>query len=284
MRGFILYDKAGLKRNFKFSEMMGEYAHKCGITLKTVLREELLPAMEGSELVIYKENEKISPPDFIINRCIDPFFAIFLESMGIPLFNSAEICRVCNDKRLTHIYFSGRGIPMADSFFINKFNTQRPETYPYILKTPDGHGGEEVFFISSKADEHSHSYTDLLCQKPAATKGRDLRVYVMNKKILAAVLRSSDKDFRSNFSLGGRAELYTLSKEERELVNKVISALPSGALYVGIDFIFDGEKMLLNEIEDIVGSRMLYEKTDIPVHELLVDSIINKLGKNDNKH
>jgi glutathione synthase/RimK-type ligase-like ATP-grasp enzyme len=55
--------------------------------------------------------------------------------------------------------------------------------------------------------------------------------------------------------------------------------MPKGALYVGIDFIFDEDAMFLNEIEDIVGSRMLYSQTSIPVHELLVDSVINEMNK-----
>jgi glutathione synthase/RimK-type ligase-like ATP-grasp enzyme len=101
----------------------------------------------------------------------------------------------------------------------------------------------------------------------------------MNGEILAPMLRHSSQDFRSNFTLGGTASLHTLSKEEKDLVNKVIKCMPKGALYVGIDFIFDEDAMFLNEIEDIVGSRMLYSQTSIPVHELLVDSVINEMNK-----
>ena len=48
--------------------------------------------------------------------------------------------------------------------------------------------------------------------------------------------------------------------------------------YAGIDFVFDSGEMKLNEIEDVVGARMLYKTCDIAAHELYVDYILNKIG------
>ncbi|MBE6544401.1 MAG: ATP-grasp domain-containing protein [Ruminococcaceae bacterium] len=280
MKGYILYDKKGYERNSVFAENICSYAASRGVDIQVLIREELCPAMQDSRLVLTFKNGSAVDADFILNRCIDPMFAEFAERSGITLFNSAEVCRICNDKRLTHIYLAGSGIPMADSAFLNKYDLDySPKSYPAVLKAPDGHGGSEVFFVRSKKELDSFSYTDRLIQTPCEKLGYDLRVYVMDGEILASVLRHSPNDFRSNFSLGGTAELYTLSQDQKDLVYKVIGAMPKGALYVGIDFIFDGDKMLLNEIEDIVGSRMLYTKTSIPVHELLTDCVINKMNK-----
>ena len=38
----------------------------------------------------------------------------------------------------------------------------------------------------------------------------------------------------------------------------------------------DGRPML-NEIEDVVGARMIYELTDMPLHELYIDRLIHAL-------
>lgn len=54
-------------------------------------------------------------------------------------------------------------------------------------------------------------------QKPASDLGRDLRVWLIGGKIIAAVLRKSDTDFRSNYCLGGSAQVYTLSESEKRL-------------------------------------------------------------------
>lgn len=279
MKGYILYDKESYKLNFGFANMIMDYAKQKGIHLTVLLREDVSMSMENSKLkLVHKSRDDISG-DFILNRCIDPMLAEFAEGAGFRLFNSFEVCRICNDKRLTHIYFANKGIPMVNSVFLNKFDKDYThKSYPAILKAPDGHGGKEVFWLDSPKD-FDHQYENRLVQAPVKKLGYDLRVYVMNGEILAPMLRHSSQDFRSNFTLGGTASLYTLSKEEKDLVNKVIKCMPKGALYVGIDFIFDEDTMFLNEIEDIVGSRMLYSQTSIPVHELLVDSVINEMNK-----
>ena len=280
MKGYILYDKKGYERNHLFAEALVQRAEQKGVRLEVLIREEIIPSLRDSRLCIVNKNGEELYCDFIINRCIDPLFAEFAEHMGIKLFNSAEVCRICNDKRLTHIHYAPLGIPMANSEFLNRFNKgHTPSQYPRVLKVPEGHGGEQVFWINDETQLSSYDLDERLLQVPVKKLGYDLRVYVMNKKILLSVLRHSERDFRSNFSLGGSAEIYELKKDEEALVQRVINGLPEGAFWVGIDFIFDGDKMLLNEIEDIVGARMIYSKTSIPVHELLVDGIIEQMNK-----
>ena len=43
--------------------------------------------------------------------------------------------------------------------------------------------------------------------------------------------------------------------------------------FVGVDFIRDGGRWVLNEIEDIVGSRMLYKTTDLDVASLYIKHV-----------
>jgi gamma-F420-2:alpha-L-glutamate ligase len=77
-------------------------------------------------------------------------------------------------------------------------------------------------------------------------------------KIVAAVKRTAPAgEFRSNYSLGGEISAYTLSDSEIETVNKVIELFDFSM--AGIDFIIDKNgAFVFNEIEDVVGSRMLY--------------------------
>ena len=277
MLGYLLYDNEGYRRNVWFSNELVNYAKSIGVTLKVIIREKLNFSMINSKLCPVYDGFVIDGPNFVINRCIDPFTAECFEFSGATVHNSANVCRICNDKRLTHAYFTRFGIQMADSIFINPaYDSPSPESYPVIIKSASGHGGSEVFMVNDR-DELEARMKQLaspcLIQKPVSKLGRDLRVYVMGGKIICSVLRSCDKDFRSNFSLGGNAELYTMTKEQKDLVYKVVKCLPF--TFGGIDFIFDGDKMLLNEIEDIVGSRMIYSLTDMPVHEMLIDQIVN---------
>jgi len=104
-----------------------------------------------------------------------------------------------------------------------------------------------------------------------------MRAYVLDGEIISCVMRSSDKDFRANHSLGGRAELCRPSEECRRIVSKMSEAL--GPCFVGIDFVFGEEgKAFLNEVEDVVGTRMLYELTGLDPAAILVDNVHSKMS------
>ena len=111
---------------------------------------------------------------------------------------------------------------------------------------------------------------DKVCIKQAVadTLGRDLRVYVLGKRILAGALRTSDTDFKSNFSLGGSATKVKVPRTCKRIIKKLYKSLRFD--FIGVDFIFDKGKPILNEIEDPVGCRMLYSFGGLdPIKEYL---------------
>ena len=88
------------------------------------------------------------------------------------------------------------------------------------------------------------------------------------------MLRINKGGFISNFCLGNDAIVYELNNNEIEIVNKILTI--SNFDYVGIDFLFDGGEIVFNEIEDSVGSRMLYSKTNLNVARDYTKYVINK--------
>lgn len=202
--------------------------------------------------------------DVVINRSNDYRVADFYEKQGATVFNGARFCRLANDKQLCYDFMSECGVEIMPT---------RYHTVPFVKKPKNSHGGNGVVmcFDEKEYDE------DFVCQKPASDLGKDVRVWVLGEKIVGAVLRSSTTDFRSNYCLGGKAERYNLSHEERSRVQKIISLVsPLGAHYYGIDFVFDGGKAVFNELEDTVGARMLYDLTDIDI----IDEYINYIKAN----
>ena len=117
--------------------------------------------------------------------------------------------------------------------------------------------------------------TAWIYQEMADTPGKDLRVYVTGNRITAAMLRSSETDFRSNYCLGGQASVYKLSGTEKRIVDTILSSLDIG--HCGIDFLFHKGHLIFNELEDVVGSRMLYRYTDIDVVSDYIDFILRDL-------
>ena len=97
----------------------------------------------------------------------------------------------------------------------------------------------------------------------------DLRVYIIGKKIVGAIKRQANNSFRANFSLGGSVTSYQCDKEILDYVNQVVQVFDFGM--VGIDFILD-------EIEDVVGARMLYQcQPDVHLLEQYFAFVSDKL-------
>lgn len=195
---------------------------------------------------------------YVINRTNDFHIAEFYEKQGIRVFNGSRLSRLANDKQLCYDFMQKNNIEIMPT---------RYSTPPFVKKPKNGHGGQGVVLCHNEKD-----YDEcFVCQKPASDLGKDLRVWVIGGKIITAILRVSRTDFRSNYCLGGEAVPYALSTNEETLVKKIISLVQGD--YYGIDFVFDGGKIVFNEIEDTVGARMVYDKTDIDILKLYCDYI-----------
>lgn len=264
MKGWLVYTKERAERNRGFIDWFLEEATSLGIDLQLVMREELTIGIKNHQLFI----DKKPLPDFAIVRCIDPLFSQQLNHTGIAVFNPPEVASITNDKARTHQFLAMHQIPMVDTIFMTKqqLDEAPPFPFPFVVKSVNGHGGKNVYMVENKNDRSTilPSLSDDVVVQRMAQQGKDVRVYVLGNEIIGAVLRSSHRDFRSNFTLGGNAELYQLSEQQKALTNKIISLFDFGL--VGIDFVFDEHGgFLLNEIEDVVGCRMLTTLTDINI-------------------
>ncbi len=214
------------------------------------------------DITLVNESYKGSA-DFVINRTNDYKIGEYYEQMGIRVFNPSALSRLANDKQKCYEFMQDNGIEIMPINYTG---------IPAVKKKIDGHGGTEVTVLT-KAEDFENGY---VYQKPCDTLGRDLRVWVIGGKIVTSILRESKTDFRSNFCLGGSATPYTLNDIEREQINKIIALIKID--YIGIDFIFNGGRLVFNEIEDTVGARMVYEKTDIDIIKLYCEYIKQELS------
>lgn len=278
MNAWLIYDQFEAERNKHYIQMYFDECSKRGIQLRLLISEDLTIGIRENKCSVMYLYEKLPAPHFVICRTIRPLLTKHLEIMGIPVFNNYFVSSVCNDKQKTYQYVSQANIRMMDSIFTNTDYTGEI-TYPVVVKPSNGKGGKNVFLVRNSEEYHhavkAMSGTDIIIQKPAGDLGRDLRVYVIGKRIIASILRVSQTDFRSNYCLGGSAELYDLSHQEKSIIDKVIEMFDFGL--VGIDFIFDQGQLVFNEIEDVVGSRMIYAKTDINIVSEYLEYILTKV-------
>lgn len=285
MIGWILYGRKEAEYNKHYITMYQEEGKKFDITFEVIIVEELEFGIRNNTWYIEYQGENVKLPKFVISRAIYPILSKQLECMKIPVFNGSEVARICNDKALTYQAVASLGIDIIDTTFCKqgklRDSLSRRNTKT-VVKTVDGHGGQQVYLVdpsdSLQVDEvvMDTCHHDTVLQPLVGTAHKDLRVYVIGDAIIAAILRKAKEGFKSNFSLGGDVSVYELNKEEREKVQLIIELVKPDM--VGIDFIVgDNGELIFNEIEDVVGARMLYQCTDINLVKLYIEHILDHL-------
>ena len=253
--GWLIYNYEDAAKNSGYIDWMLDEAKSLDLDLRLYYREDIQIGHRLNQLYVEHKRQSVELPDFAIVRTIDPFFTKQLEQLHITCFNSSFVSELANDKAKTHQYLTSIGIPMSDTVYCYGQPNADDMEFPFIAKDIHGRGGKQVYLIEQDRDLKELPDAKWIVQKPGVF-GKDIRVFVIGQRIVAAVLRESSSNFKANYTLGGSASLYKLSAVEKALVEQVIACFDFGM--VGIDFIFaeDGS-LMLNEIEDVVGSRTL---------------------------
>ena len=211
-------------------------------------------------------------PEIVVSRIRDADVLSQLEDYGSTVYNRSSVCRICNDKSATYSFVRSLGIPILPYSFPGQ---DLPDGPPWVVKSCIGHGGTEVFRAECVEDVdrlvRSLDGRRPIVQSFASDPGKDMRVYVLGGRIVASVLRTSETDFRANFKLGGRAEVSETPQAIREMVRRIVPELMAD--FIGIDFVFGDGRIYLNEIEDVVGTRMLYSLTDLDPARMYMEYI-----------
>ena len=262
-KGLLLYTQNDARVNTWFIEHLIDESKTRGIELTF---REFAPDLfaNGTDWDQY---------DFCINRTRFASVNKELEAKNIRCYNNLRTVTVANDKWLTFLLCRELGIPTADTLELKD-----PESLgfddPFIIKSRNGHGGSEVFWISGKDDMNKIELANAggyIVQKPVSEPGVDVRVYVLGDQVIAGVKRTSQTDFRSNFSLGGQVELFSPTNEQLAIIEKLQKNI--AADYAGFDFILHEGRWILNEIEDAVGARMLYSLCNYDIGEKFIEHI-----------
>ncbi|WP_342511078.1 ATP-grasp domain-containing protein [Sporosarcina sp. FSL K6-1522] len=263
MKGYVYYSEQEALRNRLFIDDLIKEATQAAIDLKLLIGQE-------------RPNRNA---DFILFRDRNPELAIAFEQEGFRLFNRAEVNHIANDKLKAFQLATLLGVPAVPSKSIREVHGI--DTYPCILKTVDGHGGQEVVLCSSEAQASAffkQFHNKHIIVQPYIESGAcDVRVFMIGEEVVGAVKRTGKDSFKSNYTLGGSIEKYPLASRQLQDVQTIARALKSD--YIGIDFILlpDGE-WLFNEIEDPVGARSLYTTHDFSVARKLIRYVKERLS------
>ncbi len=277
MTGWMVYEAHNIARNQFFIDRWMQATKARGVQLRLVTVQQMAYGVMGDAPFLQVDGHS-ERPDYVLMRAARPGLSEHLESMGIPCFNNAHVARVAGDKRRTHAAFAGI-LPMMDTAFVSQDAFTNPFPYPVVVKGAHGCGGREVY-LARDEEEYRRAVANIapdslvvqpLCDQP----GQDVRVYVLGQQVVATMLRFSDGDFRSNLGQGGGSRPIEMPDDIRRYVRIVQERFDFSL--VGIDFIFHQGRAVFNEIEDAVGTRMLYMHTGRDIAAEYLDLILSRL-------
>ena len=267
MTGWIIYN--GTLNVPKIRELVNSLvndAKELNINLIDVKNTEIIPMFSrvGEAELFYLR--KLEKPEFIIFWDKDVLLARHLEKMGYRVFNSSRAIKYCDHKGLMHLTLSNNNINMprtilSPMIFDSSLNNKDYliKCYEYlgesvIVKEVMGSFGMQVYLINNreefihKVNELNKRNVDFIIQENIKSSfGRDIRVNIIGDRVIGAMLRESEVDFRANISQGGKGKLIELTKEQEELAIKAHKVL--GLDFSGVDLLFgENNEPLLCEV------------------------------------
>ena len=231
------------------AERIKEEFTKRGVDIKVVSDGYMHVQVDGSGASV-----DFSDVDFAVYLDKDKYLSEVLERGGLRLFNRHNAVRVCDDKAQTYIALMNNGLKFPKTIFgALCYNSQSAIDkkaaltigeklgYPVVIKESFGSLGKGVYIANNQDElfavmQNVKLKPHLFQQYIGYKKGTDVRVIVIGGKVVAAMERHNDNDFRSNIALGGSGKKIELSEKFKYAAEKCAEIL--GLDYCGVDLLF----------------------------------------------
>ena len=214
------------------------------------------------------------------------------ERMDIPVINSSDAIDNVKDKLYTHqiLAQSNLDIPktMLLRYPIDIDFVEKNIGFPVIVKKISGSYGRGVFLCEDKkslrqlvtmAELTKKSYDIILQEFIKDTWGKDLRVMVVNNKVVGCMMRqATDDDFRANITRGGEGFPYEVNEQIEWLSSESSKALNLDI--AGVDLLFQNGGYKICEVNSNPGFEGMEQFTKKNIAGEIVSFIKLKLGLN----
>jgi RimK family alpha-L-glutamate ligase len=274
-------DKKGIKCFVAFAEQA--FLKKDGDMTK-IYNEE---GKKGFE--IDKNNTVFIVRNSVIRKKASIDLLSQIERRDMFCINNRDSMEICDDKYRTILKLADAGIPVPLTAVVP--NEESIEVamkkvgnkFPIIVKTLTGSKGLGVFIVDRIESLRStlqaiwkiNNNTEILFQEYIEAS-YDLRIHVLGHKVIAAMKRFKiKKDFRSNFSLGGKVSDVKLTDEQEKIA--ILAAKTVGAAWAGVDMMIDKEgKACIIEVNTSPGTEGIEKATGKSIIKMLLDYAMDK--------
>lgn len=214
------------------------------------------------------------------------------ELQGMPILQNYKSILWAKNKLRTLQVLTKNHIPVPSTIVVKRFEyldiaIRKVGGFPIIIKTPFGSLGKGVAIVESKRSLHSAfdllltspDFSSLLIQEYVEeAAGKDLRVFVIGGKIVAAMERCAKEDeFRSNLALGGIGKIATLSVEEAKIALDATEAMKLD--FAGVDILRSKNGPVIMEVNCNPGIEGITEVTGVNLAQEIVKLAIELVNK-----
>ncbi len=278
----------GLKEN----ERIATEAKNMGLDFELVDLEEFKFYL-GPELdqrLMYLDRDVV---DVVVVRgifsSIKPIAAIIdlLRSSGIRVFdNNFLVHRYIIDKVTDILKLSLSNIPVPKTVYGRNFQDYLEMShkvgYPLIFKSSRMGKGVGVYKLENEAE--LERLIDNISEEGKEAKGflmqefinykHDLRVLVIGDQVYCMKRIPAEGEFRANFSLGGKVELFNLDSDGQALARQALKAI--GMSVGGVDILIDHEdRRFVLEVNHTPGMIGMEEATGENITRIYLNHAIN---------
>lgn len=262
----------------------------------------ILAAMAARGLVhVMVDDRRLSvrlddaPPnwDLVLNRSISAQRRLLVsrlcEAWELPVLNSAEVVQTCDDKVATSFALYRRGLPIPATAIGLSPDGGRGAIesvgYPAVVKPVNGSWGRLLARVNDEyAAESLLAHRQALpspqlrviyAQEFVKTPGRDIRVLVAGRQVIAAAYRVS-AHWAANKARGATMHCCRLTDELGKLALAAAEAVGGGI--VGVDLLESDDGLLVNEVNGAPEFAGLAETCAVDIAAELVSYALERVG------
>ena len=246
-------------------------------------------SIENGKSVVRFHDEIVDDLDAIIPRigASNTYYGATLvrhfNAMNVFSVVSAEAILQTRDKWTCSQLLSTFNVPIPKTILGSSSNLEyllsNFKNEPVIIKILEGTHGNGVILADTYLSALSTIETlktagvkFLLQEYIKESKGTDLRVIVVDGKVVSAMKRQSKEgDFRSNLHRGGSSAKINLSYEEENIALRAAKAMKLGVC--GIDILQSSRGPLVLEINSSPGLEGIEKTTEVNISEKIISYI-----------
>ena len=205
-----------------------------------------------------------------------------LEASGVTVFNSPKSVECAVDKYLTTAKLEEAGLPVPATIVCESSDDALVAFErlgrDVVVKPIFGSEGRGILRVSDP-DLALRTFRTLerldavlYLQRFVDHRGFDIRVLVLDGKILGGMRRVSDGDFRTNVSRDGRGEPHVVTDTEAEWALRAAAA--TGARFAGIDILYDRDgNGFVIEVNAVPGWQAFQKVTGMDVARVVIEAV-----------